>query len=169
MHGRDDDDPSAPPDGPSASALLPYGASRLAPSFDLVDTAREIALADERLATAAQGKLEILARQIRALQDEARTILARTRRDAELHRVPCRFEKVPGGVYHLYRQHADGALAFSLLGPDEWLRPRPQDFVGSFRLEADRSFTPLEDAERRDRERDAAADALGLLPRLPRG
>ena len=77
------------------------------------------------------------------LQEQARTLLERARRDAELHRAVCRFEKKPGGVYHLYRREG-GELWFSMLGPDEWFGEQEQAFEGSYRPELDMSFTRVD-------------------------
>jgi len=118
----------------------------MAPSFSLVDVASEIEKADAMLATVTGGKLGVIAEQIRRLQEQARTMLERAQRDAELHRARCRFEKKAGGVYHLYLKD-DGERWFSLMGPDEWIRPQPQTFEGSYRLEADMSFTRVDIAE----------------------
>ena len=129
--------------GPTNAA--PYPLTRLAPAFDLVDLAGKIQEADQQLATVTGGKLGVIAAQISRLQEEARTLLEKARRDAELHRVSCGFEKKPGGTYHLYRRH-DGGLWFSRLAPDEWVTPQPQTFEGTFRLELDMSFTRVDEA-----------------------
>lgn len=128
-------------EGPTRSA--PYALSRMAPSFDLVDAAKEIQKADAQLALMTGGKLEIIANQIRALRAEAERLVARAERDAQLHRAQCRFEKKPGGVYHLYRK-GDGELWFSLMAPDEWSVKRDQTFEGTYRLELDMGFTRLD-------------------------
>lgn len=130
-------------DGPSRAA--PYPISRMAPAYDLVDAAVEIQKADQTLASMTGGKLGVIAEQIGRLQEQARILLEKARRDAELHRAACRFEKKPGGVYHLYRK-ADETRWFSRLAPDEWSTPQAQTFEGTFRLELDMSFTRL-DAE----------------------
>jgi hypothetical protein len=122
-------------------ATSPYPLSRLAPAFALVDVAREIAVADERIASLAGTQLELIAEQIRALQKKAQEVLAAARRDAELHRVESRFAKKPGGVYHLYRR-ADGRSYFSMLSPADWGGAPPHAYEGSYRLEADLSFSP---------------------------
>jgi hypothetical protein len=128
-------------DGPSHAA--PYGLSRMAPAYDLVDVAAQIQKADETLATMTGGKLAVIAQQIAQLQDQARVLLERARRDAELHRARCNFEKKPGSVYHLYRRD-DGTMWFSLLAPEEWTRKPAQTFEGSYRLELDMSFTRID-------------------------
>ncbi len=131
-------------EGPSRAA--PYPLSRTAPSYDLVDVAAQIQQADQTLATMTGGKLGVIAEQIAKLQEQARTLLEKARRDAELHRVRCSFEKKAGGEYHLYRKQ-DGELWFSRIGPSEWVTPQPQTFEGTYRLELDMSFTRVDVAE----------------------
>jgi hypothetical protein len=128
-------------DGPARAA--PYPLSRTAPAYDLVDVAAQIQKADETLATMTGGKLGVIAAQISRLQEQARVLLEKARRDAELHRAQCAFEKKPGGVYHLYRK-TSGELWFSRLAPDEWVTKQPQTFEGTFRLELDMSFSRLD-------------------------
>jgi hypothetical protein len=150
--------------GPARAA--PYALSRMAPSYTLVDVAAEIEKADAMLATVTGGKLGVIADQIRHLQAEARAMLDRAKRDAELHRAQCRFEKKAGGLYHLYEKE-DGTRWFSLVAPDEWLRPQPQTFEGTYRLEADMSFTRVDVAD--DGARPADAEAVrALLAASPR-
>jgi hypothetical protein len=135
----------------------PYPISRMAPSFSLVDVAAEIEKADTMLGNVTTGKLLVLAEQIRALQDKAREVLERTRRDAELHRARCSFEKKPGGVYFLYKGER-GDLWWSIMGPREWKLTKPE-FVGGFRLEADLSFTPIDEIPSKE-ERETALRRL---------
>lgn len=150
-------------DGPARAA--PYALSRMAPSFSLVNVAQEIEKADAMLATVTGGKLGVIAEQIRHLQEQARTMLERAQRDAELHRARCRFEKKAGGVYHLYRKD-DGERWFSLMAPDEWIRPQPQTFEGSYRLEADMSFTRVDVLEEEPRaDLEAVRALLAAKPR----
>jgi hypothetical protein len=117
--------------------------SRLAPAFNLVDLAREIARADEMLSNRAEAKLQVIARQVRLLQDQAREILQQTRHDQQLHRARCNFQKKPGQIYHLYRNER-GEAFLSMLSPADWRGRPPHHFEGSFRLESDSSWTPLE-------------------------
>ncbi len=131
-------------DGPARTS--PYPVSRLAPAVELVDVAREIERADHAIGNVVGGKLEVIARQIRALQEEAQGILERARRDLDLHRATCSFHKRAGQVYHLY-ERASGDLYFSMLAPADWGGAPPHPFLGSFRLEADHSWTPAEEIE----------------------
>ena len=147
--------------GPDSAS--PYPVSRMGAVIDLVDVAREIQRADAVIGTVAADKLGMIAEQIRALQDEARAVLERARRDAELHRAECRFEKVAGQRYHLYRKGESERARedFSMLSPADWRGCPPDAYVGSFRYEADHSFTPDEDVAARDAHRATARRLLG--------
>lgn len=149
----------------------PYPTSRLAPPVELVDLARRVADADQSLLTHTSGKLRVIAAQIQALQDQARGILEQARRDQDLHRVPCSFRRTPGKVYHLYRR-PDGSRYFSMLDPAEWSAGSPDTHEGSWRLEADQSWTPVEEAAADDPTERAVQqllDQVGLALPEPGG
>lgn len=161
----DDDSPKrdvlGPYEGPSRAA--PYPMSRMAPPFSLVDVAAEIARADEQVAQAAGGKLAVIAEQMRVLRAQAEALVKKAARDVELHRARCNFEKKPGETYHLYEK-ADGSRWFSRIAPDEWT---PSDrFVGSYRLELDRSFTDLAELDE-TRHAEQVSAALPMLAGRP--
>jgi Protein of unknown function (DUF2452) len=118
---------------------------------DLVDVAREIQAADAMLSAVVSGKLEAIARQIRALQHEAQRTLDQARSHAELHRALCNFKKRPGQIYHLYRRE-NGATYFSLLSPQDWGNQPPHSYEGGYRLEADMRFTPADQIDAHERE-----------------
>lgn len=120
----------------------PYPVSRMARPYDLVDLAREIERADGLMTTVVGGKLDLIAEQIRRLQEQARALLESAERDAALHRVECRFAKQPGATYHLYAR-PDGSRYFSMLSPADWNHQPPHAFSGSFRLNADMSFVEV--------------------------
>lgn len=139
----------------------PYPMSRLAPAHDLVDVAKQIADADAMVGAVASARLELIARQIRALQDEARTILADTARDLDLHRARCAFAKRPGQVYHVY-QREGGEAWISMISPDEW-RETPPGYAGSYRLELDQSWTRVDGEHAPAEPRDPRALVQRLL------
>ena len=143
--------------GPHAAS--PYPLSRLSARHDLIDMAREIQLADAAVTAVASAQLETIARQIRELQREAARVLESAQRDAELHRAVCRFKKIPGHVYHLY-QRPTGERYFSLLSRDDWNGAPPHTYEGSFRLEADMRWTPLDEIATRDRTQRELAPLL---------
>jgi len=142
--------------GPDHSA--PYPVSRLAPPIALVDLAREIEQADQMVNTRVSAKLQVIADQIKSLQEEARAVLVEARQDHDLHHAHCSFNRLPGHIYHLY-QKEDGSRYFSMLSPADWRDSPPHAFQGSFRLEADMSWTPSE-------KLDAPDDARKVVERL---
>lgn len=125
---------------------LPYATRTLDPPISLVDRAREIQDADKNIRVQVTGKLELIAQQIRRLQQDAQNILEQAQTDRELHRVRCGFEKKPGQTLHLY-QTVGGELYFSLLSPRDWRQAPPDDYRGSYRLRQDMSFERLDDPE----------------------
>lgn len=137
----------------------PYPVSRLAPAIELVDLAKEISKADTMLNTRVSSKLKVIADQMKALQEEARTVLEETKRDQELHRAQCNFKRQPGKIYHLY-QRADGSLYFSMLSPADWRDAPPHEFQGSYRLETDMSWTPADKLDEPDDTREMVSRLL---------
>ena len=127
-----------------ADNTAPYPVSRMAPAIELLDLAREIEKADDQIKGHTNAKLDLIAKQIRQLQQDARNILEKSDKDQKLHRAQCAFQRKPGGVYHLYRK-PDGNLYFSMLAANEWGAQPPHEFIGSYRLELDASWTALDD------------------------
>jgi hypothetical protein len=143
-------DEGARHEGPPQAS--PYPISRLAPVHDLVDLARQIQEADRMIGIVTSDKLHVVARQIRALQEEARSLMEAARKDAELHRAACSFKRRPGHTYHLYRRPG-GELYFSMLSPEDWNGSPPHAYEGSYRLEQNMSWTRAEDIPTVDAER----------------
>ena len=124
---------------------LAYGTRTLDPAIRLVDRAREIELADQSISSHTNAKLELILKQIRNLQDEARMVVERAEIDTILHRVKCSFEKAVGQQIYLYEKN--GEQYFSLLSPADWDGNPPHPFRGSYTLNADRSFSRIETDE----------------------
>jgi hypothetical protein len=152
---EDKADPLLPQNAHSST----YPVSRLAPSFDLVDLAAEIQRADESVNSHVSAKLKVIVDQIHSLQDEAKAVLESARHDQLLHHARCNFKRIPGKIYHLYQAEGE-QLYFSMLSPDDWAGKSPHEFVGSYRLEADMSWTP---ADQIDSQEDTQAIVNRLL------
>lgn len=123
---------------------------RRAPT-DLVELAKEVNKANTFVRATAHGKLQQIAEQIRFLQEQAREVLESASQDSSLHNAQCNFQKRPGHVYHVYRRKACGSTFLSMLSPAEW-SSCPHEFVGSYKLEFDMSWTPVEKVEERARD-----------------
>ncbi|CAL1679326.1 unnamed protein product [Lasius platythorax] len=139
--------------------ILPQGISLIDPAAvakssrqDLIALATEIEKADRCIKANACNKLQVIAEQIRFLQKQAEGIFVEAEQNAKLHHVACNFVKQPGHIYHLY-QRDSGQFYFSMLSPEEWGNSAPsQSYKGSFRLEHDRSWTPVSELQRKDNE-----------------
>ncbi|UHD17173.1 DUF2452 domain-containing protein [Thiocapsa bogorovii] len=132
-----------------AAHSSPYPVSRLAPAFDSGELAKEVALAESMLGARTGAKLRVIADQIKLLQQEARKVLADAKEEQTLTRAQCAFKRIPGRTYHLYRK-AVGEPFFSMLSPAEWGGEVPYEFLGSYRLETDYSWTPAGRADQPD-------------------
>ncbi|XP_001850732.2 uncharacterized protein C1orf50 homolog [Culex quinquefasciatus] len=111
---------------------------------DIVQLAKDIQSADIQVENNACAKLLVIAEQVKFLQEQARKILEETQAAQELHHAACNFKKIPGHIYHLYRRDS-GQTYFSMLSPEEWgSNSTTQIYVGSYRLEHDLTWTPIE-------------------------
>jgi hypothetical protein len=118
----------------------------LAPKHeDLTVLAASIQTGDSHIVSCAHGKLLQIANQIKRLQQEAQVVLEKANMDHELSHAACNFEKVPGKVYHLYKKTKNDSKYWSMLSLDDY-RGRPpagSEYLGAYKLESDRSFSPL--------------------------
>lgn len=117
--------------------------------MDLVELAQHVQRADEYTRANVSNKLTVIVDQIKYLQEQARKILEKANTDAALHQAACNMVKKPGNIYYLY-QRSSGQKYFSLLSPEEWGPSCPHQYLGGFRLEADMSWTPVNEVVQRD-------------------
>lgn len=132
--------------------------------MDLVALAKVVETADQFTKACVGSKLELISEQIKMLQAQARSVLEAAQRDVELSHARCNCVRRPGSIYHLYRKSIDGRVEtyFSMIGPSEWGRPNPDEFIDSFRLEYDMSWTKVDDINARERRRQFDPVLLGL-------
>jgi len=108
---------------------------------DLEELAKENKIAGTFIQANTSSKLELLAEQLKFLQQQALNVLQEAENCSKLHKAACNFVKMPGKIYHLY-ERPSGQLYFSMLSPQEWNDRPPHEFKGSYRLENDMSWTP---------------------------
>lgn len=110
---------------------------------------------EESVKNKALNKLDVIGEQIRFLQKQALEILQEASDNAHLHNIPCNFVKIPGNIYHLY-QRESGEKLFSLISPSEFGTDKKLTHLGSYRLEIDRSFTPIDKIQEHQKNRQFA-------------
>jgi len=111
---------------------------------DLIELAAQIQQCDASVQASASSKLRTILTQMRNLQAQAKNVLEEAKRDAELHHAACNFKKIPGKIYYLYRRKS-GQTYFSMMKPDEWGSSCPHEYLDSYKLEFDFSWTPAKD------------------------
>lgn len=137
-------DNNLPKSGTSSGLLATRQSSRHKHTADdIVRLANEISLADSAIRHTATGKLSLILEQIQFLQGQAQKILDETSLSQRLHSAACNFRKRAGTIYHLYRRDS-GQYYISMLSPEEWGLGLPHAFQGSYRLEADASWTSVD-------------------------
>ncbi|XP_022234768.1 uncharacterized protein C1orf50 homolog [Drosophila obscura] len=116
---------------------------------DIIALAQQIQNADKQLKNTTCHKLGVIMDQIKMLQAQAMEILKESNVNRALHNAACNFTKKPGQIYHLY-ERASGQTYFSMLSPEEWNHSIDQTYKGSYRLEFDLSWTPLDKLKQQD-------------------
>lgn len=145
----------------------PYPTQRLAPPVSLVDTARAIEQASTQIAHQTHAQLDLINEQIKFLQAQARGILDKARHDLALHQAECRFTRVVGQCYHLYRR-SNGSSYFSMLSPQDHGGDPPHEFLGSYWLEPDQTWTADGTPRQEPRELASARLPAALIGARPR-
>jgi len=128
-----------------------HQANRMGDPSDLVELAKCVQKGNEFIRANATNKLTVIAEQIRFLQEQAHKALEEAKKDADLHHAACNIVKKPGTVYHMY-QRESGQKYLSILSPKEWGASCPHDYIGSWRLEYDMSWTPLAECQKKSEQ-----------------
>ncbi|KAF6025242.1 C1orf50 [Bugula neritina] len=135
--------------------------TKTATSGDLVELAQVVQRGDEGVHSAACNKLSVIADQIRYLQEQAKQVLEKAKRDSDLHHAACNIVKKPGSIYYLYERDS-GQKYLSIISPQEWGSAAPRKYHGGYRLEVDRTWTPIDEVPAKDKEQGMLNSVLQL-------
>ena len=86
------------------------------------------------------AKLKLLAEQAQLLKAQIKNVIDEGLLNSNLHDIECRFIKVSGNTYHLYKKN-DGTYYFSMIAPDEWTIK--DEFIKSYLYDYDKCFKML--------------------------
>lgn len=137
---------------PNGYQLVDADRSGKKSQHDLVELAAQVEKADQFTRATAGSKLQMIAEQVRFLQEQARKVLEEASMNALLHKTSCNFKKIPGKTYYVYKQRKNPEEEFlSMISPQEW-GPSGPEFVQGYRLEYDMSWTELKDLDKRSNE-----------------
>lgn len=129
----------------------------------LIETLKE---SETHVKNTAYNKLDVIGEQIKFLQKQAHEILRAATHDSHLHKVPCNFVKVSGQIYHLYKRPT-GEKIWSMISPSEFGASCKNEHLGSFRMEVDRSFTPVDQLQEYSENRKFAETLMNRIQDLP--
>jgi hypothetical protein len=125
---------------PGGVALVSPAAVAKRSYIDFMELTEGVSNVSTAMQSNTRNKLEIIGRQMKNLQELMTEVFEETKLSVELHKVACNFVKKAGHIYHLY-QRPSGQKYFGMLSPEEW-QISPHDYLGSYRLEVDLSWTP---------------------------
>lgn len=126
------------------SSSSSYPLSRISAKFEPTNQLEAYKEAEKFLSLIEKAKLSVIIDQIKNLQQEARKIIMQSQKNFDLHRASCQFIKRQGHVYHLY-DRGQNELYFSLISPQEWGNKCPHDYIASYRLEDDYSWSIVDE------------------------
>merc|ERR1712242_213913 len=133
---------------PNGYQLVDADRSGKKSQHDLVELAAQVEKADQFTRATAGSKLQVIAEQVRFLQEQARKVLEDARMNALLHKTSCNFKKVPGKIYYVYKRD-NGKNYMSMISPQEWGKSCPP-FVAAYKLEHDMTFAPYDKITKRE-------------------
>ena len=109
-------------------SIIAYGDNRSAASFK--DTEKEISIWKDQKHNSSNKYFDT---KLQELQEEYNKLAEEYKLNEMVYNAQCRFGPVIGEVYHLY-QREDESTFLSMIGPNDWLSVKPDNFIGSFRL-----------------------------------
>ncbi len=80
--------------------------------------------------------------QIDLLAQQARAIQRRVEISEKIYQADCGFKPLISKTYHLYEKE-EGSWVLSMIGPSEWGKKKPYDFVSTVKLMADHTWEIL--------------------------
>lgn len=120
-------------------STLPYahtvGGAVIKPSKKAVIRGRSLSAMEEQT----DQQLHQIKEQIDLLAQQANQIQERKNLAQLIYGADIGFQPEIGHVYHLY-ERAEEDLVLSMVGPDEWIKPRYKRFLYSIKLLADRTW-----------------------------
>lgn len=87
------------------------------------------------------SKLKLLAQQAELLKNQINEVLQEGVLNDNLHSVECRFKKVSGNTYYLYKKN--DKYFFSMLSLNDWNDNPPYEYINSYFYDHDKCFRLL--------------------------
>ena len=126
--------------------FLPYAHTVGGSVIKPIDKGRVKGRAVEAMYEQTNMQVDQIREQVELLMQQAQTIRDRVEVSERIYLSDINFEPLIGKTYHLYRR-SGGTDVLSMVGPDEWGRTCPLEFVATVKLLADHTWEVLQHGE----------------------
>jgi hypothetical protein len=124
--------------------LLPYAHTVGGSVIKPIDKGRVKGLAVSAMYEQTDMQLDQIREQINLLAQQAQAIKRRVEISEQIYRSQMNFKPLIGHIYHLYTR-SSGEEVLSMVGPEEWGRTNPLEFVATVKLLADHTWEILDE------------------------
>ncbi len=122
--------------------LLPYAHTVGGAVIKPIDKGRVKGMALEAMYDQTNSQLDQIREQVELLARQAQAIHDRVEISEQIYKAEMNFKPLMGKTYHLYRQ--EERFILSMIGPKEWGKEMPYEFMSSAKLLADHTWEVLE-------------------------
>lgn len=122
--------------------LLPYAHTVGGAVIKPIDKGRVKGMALEAMYDQTNSQLDQIREQVELLARQAQAIHDRVNISEQIYQAEMNFKPLMGKIYHLYRQ--DERYILSMIGPGEWGKEMPYEFVSTAKLLADHTWEVLQ-------------------------
>ena len=90
-------------------------------------------------------QMEQLRKQMETLVKQAKSLQERMNVSEIIYQADIPFQPVIHHIYHLYQRKSNGEHLLSMIGPEEWGKRSPYDFLATVRLLGDHTWEVLKE------------------------
>lgn len=129
--------------------LLPYAHHVGSAIIRPVDRGKIKGIAMKAMYQQTENQLVQIRNQVEVLIKQAQEIHDRIALSEEIYNADCGFKPLPGHEYFLYKK-SDGKHLISMIGPEEWGKNSPYEYIAAILLLADHTWQILNKNEQQD-------------------
>lgn len=127
-------------------SLLPYAHHVGSAIIKPMDKGKSVGIAMKAMYQQTDAQLQQIKAQVETLILQAQSIHDRIDISEKIYKADCGFKPIPGNTYFLYEKQ-DGSWVISMVGPLEWGKNKPFDYLATVELLADRTWKILEKSD----------------------
>ena len=123
-------------------SILPYAHTVGGAVIKPIDKGRVKGLAVSAMYEQTEMQLDQIRQQINLLAEQANHIKNRVKISEDIYNADMNFKPLIGHIYHLYL-NKNQRKVLSMIGPNEWGKSKPYEFVATVKLLADHTWDIL--------------------------